>query len=191
MNSFCQETKFSCIPDAHRNLILQAISSFENDLTTHYEMAENDPELYATFLSQVASLSLDLRKLPSSKSIAIARDFKRKNIENLFWIPLSEYELDSTSAIDDTPNTTATAQEVLTFNYRGDLMQCLKNNTQSLVLKQIISDLSANANISPSIISSQLKNLEPQSDLITEEVKMFIAFDIYYSILLIIENAFE
>ena len=70
-------------------------------------------------------------------------------------------------------------------------MQCLKDNTQSPVLKQIISNLSANANISPSIISSQLKNLEPQSDLITEEVKMFIAFDIYYSILLIIENAFE
>ncbi len=179
-----------CLDIPQRELAQQAFQSFENDLITYYEAEKCTPNLYRSFLKEVASLSLDLRKFPSDNSIEMARSFKQKiKDSNSLWLPLSVYENQSVDIQSNAINAT-TDQEVLTFNYKGDFIQCLKNHSNNDIFKQCIIDLQIDANISPSIIASRLKNITSDEEFYTEEIKAYIAFDIYYSILLIIESAF-
>ena len=67
-------------------------------------------------------------------------------------------------------------------------IQCLKNNSNSEGFKDIIDTLEFDGNVSPSVIAQKLHDL-PAEEFNTHEVKSFIAFDIYYSILLVIEKS--
>lgn len=181
-----------CLNVDETGIIKKAFDSFENDLFNHYKFGKDSIKTYRTFLAEVASLSIDLRKLPSSNSIKLAREFKKiANNKNSLWIKLSEYEnqeaikKSSPSAINK-----KNKKEVLIFNYRGGFIQCLKNTSDSDDFKEIINTLEKDGNVSTSLVSQRVYYI-PDKEFCAIEVKNFIAFDIYFSILMVIEKAFQ
>jgi len=189
------QSKSECFDIADTNRLQKAFLSFENDIFNHYK-CEDTLKTYRTFLAEVASLSINIRKLPSPQSIALTREFKTSsNNENSLWVKLSDYEKPETSHLttdtDTTPADTGKHnEEVLTFNYRGGFIQCLKNTSEISDFQEIITSLEQDGNISPSLTSQKVYYLLDK-DLNTIEVKSFIAFDIYYSILMVVEKAFK
>ncbi|GGX23474.1 hypothetical protein [Aquimarina muelleri] len=185
--------KFNCLSIDTMGLLKKSFDSFEKDLFNHYEFNNDSIKTYRTFLTELYSLSINLRKLPSDTSIELARMFKKKaKDKSSLWVLLSTYD-DQMEASKETstPKTdTKNEEEIMTFNYRGGFIQCLKNNSSSNSFKDIINTLEYDGNVSPSLIAQRLHDL-PTKELNSPEVKNFIAFDIYYSILLIIEKAFK
>lgn len=186
------QSGINCLNVDASGLYSKAFNSFEKDLFEHYNFGNDSIKTYRTFLAEVASLSLDLRKLPSDNSIRLARTFKKKSSDpNSIWVKLSEYE--NQEATKKTSPSTATNQgeeEILIFNYRGGLIQCLKNNSNSDDFQNIISTLlEQDGNVSTSLIAQRIYYI-PDDRFKADEIKKFIAFDIYYSILMVIEKAF-
>lgn len=193
-NSQTDNKKINCLNIDTMGLLKKSFDSFEKDLFNHYKFSNDSIKTYKTFLTELYSLSINLRKLPSNTSIELARVFKKKAADkSSLWVLLSTYdEQMETSGQNSTPKTNPqqNEEEIMTFNYRGGFIQCLKNNSSSNGFKDIINTLEYDGNISPSLIAQRLHDL-PAEEFNTPEVKNFIAFDIYYSILLIIEKAFK
>ncbi len=189
--SYAQTNKqYDCRSIAYQELLDTSFASFEKDLFAHYDFG--DPiKSYKTFLNEVYTLSLNLRKLPSTISIQSARTFKKNAVDkNALWVLLSVYDDDVANQEKTKPSKAIKdGENVLTFNYRGGFIQCLKNNSKSQGFKDIVETLEADGNVSPSLIAQLLATL-PANEFDSYEVKSFIAFDIYYSILLIVEKAF-
>jgi len=181
-----------CLSVDSSGLYTKAFNSFEKDIFKHYGFGNDSIKTYRTFLAEVASLSLDLRKLPSSNSIQLARVFKKKASDpKSIWVKLSEYE-NQEAAKKTSPNAPSNKngeEEILIFNYRGGLIQCLKNNSDSTDFQEIISTLEQDGNVSTSLIAQRIYYI-PDKKFHAAEIKKFIAFDIYYSILMVIEKAF-
>lgn len=192
-NSQIDGKKFDCLDIDTIGVLKKSFDSFEKDLFNHYKFGADSIRTYRTFLTELYSLSINLRKLPSSTSIELARVFKKKaKDKNSLWVLLSTYDKQmEVSKQTSTPETNPkNEEEVMTFNYRGGFIQCLKNNSSSDGFKDIINTLEYDGNVSPSLTAQRLHDL-PTEEFNTPEVKSFIAFDIYYSVLLIIEKAFE
>ncbi|WP_109300405.1 hypothetical protein [Aquimarina sp. AU474] len=172
-------------------IIKKAFASFENDLFSYYKFGNDSIKTYRTFLAEVASLSIDLRKLPSDNSIQLAREFKKiASNKNSLWIKLSEYE-NHEAYKKSHPSTSnqENEEEILIFNYRGGFIQCLKNSSDSDDFVDLINSLEQDGNISTSLIAQKIYYI-PNKKFSSIEIKNFIAFDIYYSILMVIEKAF-
>ncbi len=185
------QSEIDCLTIDASGLSKKAFESFENDLFTHYKFGNDSIKTYRTFLAEVASLSIDLRKLPSTNSIQLTREFKKAATgKNSLWIKLSEYE-NQEAVKKSNPSTQGNKneQEIMIFNYRGGLIQCLKNTSSSDDFKEIIDTLEGDGNVSTSIIAQRIYYI-PDSKFRTNQIKKFIAFDIYYSILMVIEKAF-
>lgn len=183
------QTKHICLNIDRSGNLEKAYKSFEKDLFNHYTFNNDTIKTYRAFLTEIASLSIDLRKFPSSASIQLARTFKNiANDKNSLWIKLSEYENQEASKKSH-PTSSKNKKEILTFNYRGGFIQCLKNNSDSEDFRSIINKLEGDGNISTSLTAQRIYYLS-NKELNTLETKKFIAFDIYYSILLVIEKAF-
>ncbi|WP_103070235.1 hypothetical protein [Aquimarina sediminis] len=181
-----------CFNIDETGIIKKAYDSFENDLFSYYKFGNDSIKTYRTFLAEVASLSIDLKKLPSSNSIQLAREFKKiADNKNSLWIKLSEYE-NQEAIKKSSPSAThkKNEEEILIFNYRGGFIQCLKNTSDSDDFKEIISTLEKDGNVSTSLISQRIYYI-PDKEFCAIEVKNFIAFDIYFSILMVIEKAFK
>jgi len=183
------QSDFDCLSIDTSGLSKRGFESFEKDLFSHYNFQNDSLKTYRTFLAEVASLSLDLRKIPSDSSIQVTREFKNATSKNTIWVKLSEYESDLASKKPSTPSA-GNEEDVLIFNYRGGLIQCLKNNSMSNDFKDIVASLEIDGNVSTSLIAQKLYYL-PDDQFKTKEIKKFIAFDIYYSILMVIERAFK
>ncbi|MFC5046363.1 hypothetical protein ACFSTE_03900 [Aquimarina hainanensis] len=183
--------KYDCLSLEESGAIKKSFASFEKDLYTYYNLNNNPVKAYKTFLAEITNLSIDLKKFPSKTSIELARTFKKiANGKNSLWIKLSEYEASEDGKKAPIPDTAKKNQEeVMIFNYRGGFIQCIKNNSNSQAFKNIINTLELDGNVSPSVIAQRLNNLSDK-EIDTYEVKKFIAFDIYYSILMVIEKAF-
>ncbi len=182
---------FNCLNLDETGIIKKAYDSFENDLFSHYKFGNDSIKTYRTFLAEIASLSVDLRKLPSDNSIQLTRAFKKiADNRNSLWIKLSEYEGQEASK-KSYPATggSKNKEEILIFNYRGGFIQCLKNNSVSEDFKDIVATLEEDGNVSTSLISQKIYYLQDK-ELCEVEIKKFIAFDIYFSILMVIEKAF-
>jgi hypothetical protein len=181
----------NCLGVDETGIIKKAYDSFENDLFAHYKFGSDSIKTYRTFLAEVASLSLDLKKIPSKNSIKLVREFKKiANDKTSLWIKLSEYE-NQKAVKKSTPTTSKkNGEEILIFNYRGGFIQCLKNTSNSDDFKNIITTLEEDGNVSTSLISQKIYYI-PDKEFSSIEIKNFIAFDIYYSILMIIEKAFK
>ncbi len=182
---------YNCLSLDRTGIIKKAFNSFENDLFNHYKFGKDSIKTYRTFLAEIASLSVDLRKLPSGSSIQLTRQFKKiADDKNSLWIKLSEYE-NQEATKKSYPSTVAkkNEEEILIFNYRGGFIQCLKNNSGSEDFKDIVSGLEEDGNVSTSLVSQKIYYLQDK-ELCEIEIKKFIAFDIYYSILMVIEKAF-
>ncbi|MFL1896864.1 hypothetical protein ACJRPK_14255 [Aquimarina sp. 2-A2] len=187
---YAQES-FDCSSIDDTGLITKAFQSFEKDIFSHYNFGNDSIKTYRTFLAEVASLSIDLKKLPSKNSITHTRLFK-KGVKNKgsIWIPLSEYE--NQRAENKTATTVAkkkNEEAIMIFNYRGGFIQCLKNTSKGDNLREIIDILEEDGNVSTSLIAQRIYYI-PDSEFNSISVKKFIAFDIYYSILMVIEKAF-
>ncbi|TPN85274.1 hypothetical protein [Aquimarina algicola] len=182
----------SCLTIDDTGIINKAFNSFEKDLFKYYNFGNDSTKTYRTFLAEVASLSLDLRKLPSDNSIQLTRKFKQiASDKKSLWIKLSEYESqDIVKKSYTDPSIKKDEKEVLIFNYRGGFIQCLKNTSSSEDFKDIINNLENDGNVSTSLISQKIYYLTDK-EFSTLQVKNFIAFDIYYSILMVIEKAFK
>lgn len=181
----------NCLNVDETGIIKKAYDSFEKDLFNHYKFGTDSIKTYRTFLAEVASLSIDLKKLPSGNSIQLARDFKKiADNKSSLWIKLSEYE-NKEATKNSTPSSgKKNEKEILIFNYRGGFIQCLKNTSDSDDFKEIITTLEEDGNVSTSLISQRIYYI-PDKEFCAIEVKNFIAFDIYYSILMVIEKAFK
>ncbi|WP_103866375.1 hypothetical protein [Aquimarina sp. I32.4] len=185
------QSGINCYDVDETGIIKKAYNSFENDLFAHYKFGTDSIKTYRTFLAEVASLSIDLRKLPSENSIRLAREFKKiASNKNSLWIKLSEYENNETITKSVSPTNKKNQKELLIFNYRGGYIQCLKNTTDSTDFKDLISSLEKDGNVSTSLISQKIYYVTDK-ELRTSGIKNFIAFDIYYSILMVIEKAFN
>ncbi len=179
-----------CLDVDETGIIKKAYDSFENDLFSYYKFGNDSIKTYRTFLAEVASLSLDLRKLPSNNSIQLTRSFKKiATNKNSLWVKLSEYENQEAVKKSHPSTSGKNEEEILIFNYRGGFIQCLKNNSESDDFRDIINKLEEDGNISTSLVSQKFYYLSDR-ELRTDEIKKFIAFDIYYSILMVIEKAF-
>ncbi len=191
-NTQTSAENFDCLKIDNQGLLKQSFTSFEKDLFAHYKFNNDTIKTYRTFLTEVYNLSINLRKLPSQNSIRLARIYKQKATDrNSLWVLLSQYDEEMVASEENTTIKTDTdKEEVLTFNYRGGFIQCLKNNSTSESFKDIIDMLEYDGNVSPSLIAQKLHDL-PTEEFNSYEVKSFIAFDIYYSILLVIEKAFK
>ncbi|WP_152537389.1 hypothetical protein [Aquimarina pacifica] len=190
MSSYNQSDN-PCLSVDESGIIQKAFNSFEKDLFTYYNFGNDSIKTYRTFLAEVASLSLDLRKLPSDGSIQLAREFKKiASSKQSLWIKLSEYEKPETAQKSATTTSKKNEEEILIFNYRGGFIQCLKNSSDSSDFSEIIASLEEDGNISTSLVSQKIYYLLDK-DFKTFQVKNFIAFDIYYSILMVIEKAFK
>ncbi|MBP2832366.1 hypothetical protein J8281_09230 [Aquimarina sp. U1-2] len=189
LNSYAQ-TDVDCLGIDTSGLSKKAFASFEKDLFTHYKFENDSIKTYRTFLAEVASLSIDLKKLPSSSSIALTREFKKAATgKNSLWVKLSDYE-NQEAVKKSVPSPSGKNQEeIMIFNYRGGLIQCLKNTSESNDFKEIIDTLEGDGNVSTSIIAQRIYYI-PDQKFRTPQIKKFIAFDIYYSILMVIEKAF-
>ncbi|WP_281987083.1 hypothetical protein [Aquimarina aggregata] len=184
------QTENFCLSVDETGIIEKAYKSFENDLFTYYKFGNDSIKTYRTFLAEVASLSLDLRKLPSTNSIQLAREFKKiANNKNSLWIKLSEYENQEATKKSGPSTPSKNQEEVLIFNYRGGFIQCLKNTSDSDDFKDIVNTLEEDGNVSTSLISQKIYYI-PDKEFCAIEIKNFIAFDVYYSILMVIEKAF-
>lgn len=191
-NTQTSEENFDCLQIDNLGVLKRSFESFEKDLFNHYSFNNDTIKTYKTFLTEVYSLSINLRKLPSPTSLELARVFKKKATDrSSLWVLLSEYDEEIVaSGKTSVKNTDISKEETLTFNYRGGFIQCLKNTNNSDRFKNIIEMLELDGNVSPSLIAQKLHDL-PVEEFDTPEVKSFIAFDIYYSILLVIEKAFR
>jgi len=182
----------NCLSVDSSGLYSKAFISFEKDLFEYYKFGNDSIKTYRTFLAEVASLSINLRKLPSDNSIQLARVFKKKSSNpNSIWVKLSEYESQEATKKPSpfTPASKKDGEEILIFNYRGGLIQCLKNNSNSDDFQEIISTLEEDGNVSTSLIAQRIYYI-PDTKFRASEIKKFIAFDIYFSILMVIEKAF-
>ncbi|MDY8137635.1 hypothetical protein [Aquimarina sp. 2201CG5-10] len=185
--------QFDCLSIDNAGLLRKSFASFEKDLFTHYNFENDTVKTYRTFLNEVYTLSINLRKLPSDNSIQLARIFKKRATDrNSLWVLLSQYgeEMVASDGTNIQKTTQDGEEEILTFNYRGGFIQCLKNNSDSELFIDIINTLELDGNVSPSLIAQRLHDL-PDGEFNTPQVKNFIAFDIFYSILLVIEKAFK
>ncbi len=185
--------KYNCNKIDDSGLITKAFTSFEKDIFNHYNFGNDTIKTYRTFLAEVASLSIDIKKLPSKNSIQLARSFKNKaTTKNSIWITLSDYENHEASTVkkSNVSKKDPNEEEILIFNYRDGFIQCLKNNSEIPDFKDLINSLENNGNISTSLVSQKIYYFSNE-ELNTIEVKEFIAFDIYYSILLVIEKIFN
>jgi len=185
------QTKHQCLDVDQTGIIERAYDSFEKDLFTYYNFGNDTIKTYRTFLAEVTSLSLALKKFPSQGSIQLTRQFKSQSKnKNSIWVRLEDYENQgaskkahlSTSMIKN-------EEEILIFNYRRGFIQCLKNSNDSEDFKGIISNLENNGNVSTSLIAQKIYYLNDE-EINTWEIKNFVAFDIYYSILMVVEKAF-
>ncbi len=192
LNMTYAQNGINCHRVDETGIIKKAFDSFENDLFDYYKFGNDSIKTYRTFLAEVASLSLDLRKLPSSNSIQLAREFKKiADNKNSLWIRLSEYEnQEAVKKSSPSTNSKKNEEEVLIFNYRGGFIQCLKNTSDSDDFKEIIDTLEKDGNVSTSLISQRIYYITDK-EFCAIEIKNFIAFDIYYSILMVIEKAFK
>ncbi len=190
-NSTYAQSSYYCHNVDESGIVKKAYDSFQNDLFSYYKFGNDSIKTYRTFLAEVASLSIDLRKLPSSNSIQLAREFKKiANNKTSLWIKLSEYENHEAykkSYPSSTPK--KNEEEILIFNYRGGFIQCLKNSSDSDDFQEIVDALELDGNVSTSLIAQKIYYI-PDKEFCSVEVKNFIAFDIYYSILMVIEKAF-
>lgn len=176
-----------CLSVDQTGMVQKAFDSFQKDLFAYYNFENDSLKTYRTFLSEVASLSIDLRSLPSSQSIQITRAFKKlANNRTSIWIKLAEYETQQGSTAHSGG---ADGEEILIFNYRGGFIQCLKNTSDSEKFQDIISTLEVDANVSTSLVAQKL-NLIGDAEFDSDQIKRFIAFDIYFSILMVVEKAF-
>ena len=192
-NTQTNEQNFDCLQIDNLGVLKKSFDSFEKDLFNHYSFDNDTVKTYRTFLTEVYSLSINLRKLPSNTSLELARVFKKQATDrNSLWVLLSKYDEELVDLGGESPLKTVDDkdEETLTFNYRGGFIQCLKNTNESEEFKRIIEALEYDGNVSPSLIAQRLHDL-PTEEFNTPEVKSFIAFDIYYSILLVIEKAFR
>lgn len=186
---YAQES-FDCSSIDDTGLITKAFQSFEKDIFSHYNFGNDSIKTYRTFLAEVASLSIDLKRLPSKNSIAYTRSFKKRvKSKGSIWIPLSEYESQRQEKLSKPGTKKKNEEAIMIFNYRGGFIQCLKNNSKGNNLKEIIDILEEDGNVSTSLISQRIYYI-PDSEFNSISVKKFIAFDIYYSILMVIEKAF-
>lgn len=185
------QSNIDCLTIDASGLSQRAFKSFERDLFAYYKFGNDTIKTYRTFLAEVASLSLDLRKLPSSNSIQLTREFKKAATgKNSLWIKLSDYE--NQEAVKKSYPSTGSdkTEEIMIFNYRGGLIQCLKNTSESDDFREIINTLEGDGNVSTSLISQRIYYITDK-EFKTDQIKKFIAFDIYYSILMVIEKAFK
>lgn len=187
---YAQSIDHRCLRSDKTGIIKRAFESFENDLFAYYKFGNDSIKTYRTFLAEVASLSIDLRKLPSSNSIALTRELKSAaSNRNSLWVKLSDYE---NPEVENKPSSQSKSneEEVITFNYRGGFIQCLKNSSNVDEFKEIITMLEEDGNISTSLTSQRIYYI-PDKKFSSFEIKYFIALDIYYSILMIVEKAFK
>jgi len=186
-----QAQNYDCSSIDKTGFIKKAFLSFEKDLFKYYNFGTDSTKTYRTFLAEVASLSLDLRKLPSDNSIRLTREFKTKiGDKNSIWIKLSDYEKNEATKKAQPSSTTSNKEEILIFNYRGGFIQCLKNTNNSKEFKELIYKLENDGNISTSLIAQKIYYLTDK-EISSPQIKKYIAFDIYYSILMVIEKAFK
>ncbi len=189
-----QAQNYDCSNVDKTGLLKKAYASFEKDVFSYYNFGTDSIKAFRTFLAEVASLSLDLRKLPSDNSIRLTREFKgRIGTKNSIWIRLSDYEKNEAAKKSYTPSSTSSKtnkEEILIFNYRGGFIQCLKNTNNSKEFKELIYKLENDGNISTSLIAQKIYYLKDE-EINTPQIKKYIAFDIYYSILMVIEKAFK
>ncbi|WP_062060749.1 hypothetical protein [Aquimarina longa] len=191
VNTIYSQSIDNCLRVDDTGIIKKAYNSFEKDLFDYYKFSNDSIKTYRTFLAEVASLSLDLRKFPSINSIQLAREFKKNaDTKKSLWIKLSEYESQEVTKKTSSTTSKKNEKEILIFNYRGGFIQCLKNTSNSNDFKEIITTLENDGNVSTSLISQKVYYLIDK-EFSTIEVKNFIAFDIYYSILMVIEKAFK
>lgn len=186
------QTNINCLSIDGTGLSKKAFESFEHDLFSYYKFGNDSIKTYRTFLAEVASLSLDLRKLPSSNSIQLTREFKKAaTSKNSLWVKLSEYE-NQEAVKKSYPSTSdkKNEEEIMIFNYRGGLIQCLKNTSDSDDFREIINTLEGDGNVSTSLIAQRIYYITDR-EFSAGQIKKFIAFDIYYSILMVIEKAFK
>ena len=187
-----QAQNFSCSNLDDTGFIDQAFKTFEEDLFKHYQLGNDTIKTYRTFLTEVASLSIDLRKLPSADAIELARLFKTKvGSPNAIWVKLSDYESNEATqrATVYTNPKKSNKEDIYTFNYRGGYIQCLKNTSNSEDFKDIVTILEDDGNISTSLISQRIYYMTDK-EILKKQVRQFIAFDVYFSILMVIEKAF-
>ncbi|GAA4106327.1 hypothetical protein GCM10022393_00700 [Aquimarina addita] len=190
--SYSKAQTFDCLSIDESNLAKKSFESFQEDLFTYYKFNNDTIKIYRKFLMEIASLSIDLKKFPSAVSIQLARDFKNKaSDKKSIWVRLSDYEQDEATKKPSPyiPPAKGEKEEILTFNYRGGFIQCLKNTNASEDFKKIIQTLEDDANVSTSLIAQKLFYMTDK-EINTPQVKKFIAFDIYFSILIVIEKAF-
>lgn len=188
---FYAQSANDCLNIDDTGIIKRAYESFEKDLYSYYNFSNDSIKTYRTFLAEVASLSIDLRKFPSSNSIQLTREFKKlADNRNSIWIKLSDYENQEVSK-KTSPSSVKNKneEEILIFNYRRGFIQCLKNSSDSDDFRELITNLESDGNVSTSLIAQRIYYLVDK-ELGSLEVKKFIAFDIYYSILMVIEKAF-
>ena len=192
VNLTIQAQEFRCANLDDTGFIDQAFKTFEEDLFKHYKLGNDTIKMYRTFLTEVASLSIDLRKLPSANAIELARLFKTKtNSNNAIWVKLSDYENNEATrqpSMHSNPKKD-NKEDIYTFNYRGGYIQCLKNTSNSEDFKDIVTILEDDGNISTSLISQRIYYMT-DTEILKKQVRQFIAFDIYFSILMVIEKAF-
>ena len=122
----------------------------------------------------------------------IIQEFKKvANNKNSIWIKLSEYENHEAyrKSYPTTSSSKKNEEEILIFNYRGGFIQCLKNSSDSDDFQDIVNALELDGNVSTSLIAQKIYYI-PDKEFCGVEIKNFIAFDIYYSILMVIEKAF-
>ncbi len=74
---FAEETPLINCEDADNKLLNEALYSFENDITSYFEVQErNTNRAYRTFLTQAVNKKTDLTKYASKHSVALAAALK-------------------------------------------------------------------------------------------------------------------
>ena len=121
-NTQTNEQNFDCLQIDNLGVLKKSFDSFEKDLFNHYSFDNDTVKTYRTFLTEVYSLSINLRKLPSNTSLELARVFKKQATDrNSLWVLLSKYDEELVDLGGESPLKTVDDkdEETLTFNYRG------------------------------------------------------------------------
>ncbi len=203
-NTSSQRNLLHCDKIDNKQIIDTAFRSFENDLFGYYKLENDTINTYKKFLSEITNMTIDLNAMISEESIKIAHDFKRNaKTDNSIWISYYDYNKDNlteeeeisiTSKLDQIETKEENALRVeqekrmLILNYKGPLIQCLKNNSKNPDLTKIIGKLELMGPINQSIIASGFNAADPKITFKSIETRAFIAFEIYYYILMITQQ---
>ncbi|WP_299437331.1 hypothetical protein [uncultured Aquimarina sp.] len=199
-----KQNTIQCGTISNQKIINKAFVSFENDLFAYYKLENDTIGTYKKFLSEISSMSIDLKTIASNKSRNITgKILENASTDNSLWISYYDYyrqpiennkeEIPTSQILENLDIETEEEKKIriqqennmLVLNYKGPLIQCLKNNSKNNDLTKIIEKLEWIGPINPKIIADGFNAINPEDTFRSKEVKIFIAFEIYYYMLMI------